>query len=216
MKARRGRPRKAKTDVERIIRAGLRAARKHPEDVSMRALARELKVDPMALYYHVPDKETLMVLLGGRILETMVRRLPRKGDPLAKIQAFALAYAKVCARYPALMQVWASDPGIGAEVAVPATEYLYSELLRAGASREMVVMSADLIVDFLHGRAMAAGRKKDPHRIALRTELDGRTKEFRSIQMVLAHAGVVPLERYVAFIVHSATEASKSRNVKVT
>ncbi len=165
----------------------------------------------MALYYHVPDKETLMVLLGGRILEAMVRRLPQKGEPLSRIQAFAAAYAKICSRYPRLMQVWASEPGIGAEVAVPATEYLYAELLRAGASKEMVVLSADLIVDFLHGRAVATGQKKDPRRIALRTKLDGQTREFPHLQAVLEGAGALPLDRYVAFIVSSAVSASRGR-----
>ncbi len=62
---------------DRIVDAAVDLARREGLDrVSMRRLGRELGVEPMSLYYHVPGKATLLVLMADRALSGLTT-----GDP---------------------------------------------------------------------------------------------------------------------------------------
>lgn len=52
-------------------------------DLSMRRLARELEVQPSALYWHVRDKQSLLVLISKSLKEEVDARCPATADPLA-------------------------------------------------------------------------------------------------------------------------------------
>ena len=56
-------------------------------DLSMRRLARELNVQPSALYWHVKDKQELFVLIAKRINAEINARCPPASDPLAAAMA---------------------------------------------------------------------------------------------------------------------------------
>ena len=83
--ARRGRPPQISRDA--VLGAAERLAAQHGADeLSMRRLAVELGVSPMALYRHVPDKDALLVALLDRQVAALQRpRLPR--DPRARLAA---------------------------------------------------------------------------------------------------------------------------------
>lgn len=51
-------------------------------DLSMRRLARELDVQPSALYWHVKNKQDLLVLIAERICAEVDARCPATADPL--------------------------------------------------------------------------------------------------------------------------------------
>ncbi|PCC49433.1 TetR family transcriptional regulator [Brevibacterium aurantiacum] len=51
-------------------------------DLSMRRLARELEVQPSALYWHVKDKQELFVLIATRMNAEVDARCPSTSDPL--------------------------------------------------------------------------------------------------------------------------------------
>lgn len=57
-------------------------------DLSMRRLARELDVQPSALYWHVKDKQELFVLIATRMNAEINARCPSPSDPL--VTALAL------------------------------------------------------------------------------------------------------------------------------
>lgn len=62
--------RQAQLDVEQIIDAAITIAdRDGPDAITMRAVARELDVGVMSLYWHVPSKRQLEGMLLGRMLE---------------------------------------------------------------------------------------------------------------------------------------------------
>lgn len=69
------RPRRAphpSLDRGRIVEAGLRIVdAEGVEALSLRRLASELGVTPMAVYWHVRDKAELLDLIGERVLETV-------------------------------------------------------------------------------------------------------------------------------------------------
>lgn len=52
-------------------------------DLSMRRLARELGVQPSALYWHVKDKQSLLVLISKSLKAEVDARCPSTADPLA-------------------------------------------------------------------------------------------------------------------------------------
>jgi TetR/AcrR family tetracycline transcriptional repressor len=52
-------------------------------DLSMRRLARELEVQPSALYWHVKDKQSLLVLISRSLKSEVDARCPVTSDPLA-------------------------------------------------------------------------------------------------------------------------------------
>ncbi|WP_350271344.1 TetR family transcriptional regulator [Brevibacterium sp. CBA3109] len=56
-------------------------------DLSMRRLARELDVQPSALYWHVKDKQELFVLIAKRMNAEVNTRCPSSSDPLAAAMA---------------------------------------------------------------------------------------------------------------------------------
>src|SRR5690625_7269676 len=49
----------------------------------MRRLARELEVQPSALYWHVKDKQSLLVLISKSLKAEVDARCPAAADPLA-------------------------------------------------------------------------------------------------------------------------------------
>ncbi len=56
-------------------------------DLSMRRLARELEVQPSALYWHVKNKQELLVLIAKRMSAEVSARCPESADPLAAVIA---------------------------------------------------------------------------------------------------------------------------------
>ena len=52
-------------------------------DLSMRRLARELEVQPSALYWHVKDKQSLLILISRRLKAEVDTLCPAVADPLA-------------------------------------------------------------------------------------------------------------------------------------
>lgn len=63
-------------------------------DLTMRRLARELDVQPSALYWHVADKQSLFVLLAQRMAQE-ADRMTTTGDPVEDL----LHYRRVLLRY---------------------------------------------------------------------------------------------------------------------
>ena len=45
-----------------------------PDAVSIRRIAQDFAVTPMALYWHVKNKDELLAAMGDRILESLVMR----------------------------------------------------------------------------------------------------------------------------------------------
>ncbi|MEI7733575.1 MAG: TetR/AcrR family transcriptional regulator [Verrucomicrobiota bacterium] len=73
------------------------------EAVTMREIARQISYTATALYYHFPDKETLLRELcetDFRSLSDYFRRLGRILDPVERIRKTSLAYVNFGLEYP--------------------------------------------------------------------------------------------------------------------
>lgn len=78
-------------------------ARDGYEAVTMRELARKIHYTATALYYHFPDKESLLLELCQRdflALAAYLQRLGRSADPVERIRKMGVAYVNFGLKFP--------------------------------------------------------------------------------------------------------------------
>jgi AcrR family transcriptional regulator len=94
-----------------LVEAALRALEhQRAEDLSLRALGRELRVSPRAPYQHFENKEELLAAVaieGFRLsAELFGKRIAAAGsDPLARLRAVAESYVLFAIEHPAAFRV---------------------------------------------------------------------------------------------------------------
>lgn len=123
--------------------------------LSMRRLARELGVDPMAIYHHVPGKEALVAGLVEAVFSEMGGAAPEDGGWRERVRGFARAYRELARAHPNLVLELVTDPGGAAAATLEATEALYEALAASGLAAHDVVRAADLVVDYVNGLVLA-------------------------------------------------------------
>jgi AcrR family transcriptional regulator len=97
----------------RIVRAALRLVdEKGLAALTMRALATELEVSPMALYNHVRDKDELVDLMVDLMLGE-VDTSATEGDWLTQLRAVVRSYHQTLARHHQLARVFSGRVRIG-------------------------------------------------------------------------------------------------------
>ncbi len=188
-----GRPKSGQEPLtrERILAAALRLVDEQGvEALSMRRLAAELAVDPMAIYHYLPNKRAI---LAG-LIELVFAGWP--APPAAgltwqeQVRDFARAYHQLTRAHPSLVLYLVTEAEFGAKAALAATESLYVALAGAGLSPRLIIQAADLIVDYLNGFALAesSGRFGQPgERQELLTQLHHSPPEqFSTLRRVLA------------------------------
>ncbi len=159
---RRGRPtaNSQVLDLDRIVQVAFAEMESGAGDFSMRGIAAALGVDPMALYHHVPGKRALIEAVVERAfmgLDRLPSRLAalRGGDE--KLFALALAYLRCVAPIPKLTQHLARGPQSLVHRRFNALFALARGTPFQEGSRDSI--ARDLLVDYLHGVALA-GRKE--------------------------------------------------------
>lgn len=97
----------------RIVRAALQLVdEKGLAALTMRALATELEVSPMALYNHVRDKDELVDLMVDLMLGE-VDCSPAEGDWVTRLRAVVSSYHQALAAHHQLARVYSARVGIG-------------------------------------------------------------------------------------------------------
>ena len=97
----------------RVVRTALRLVDEHGlATLTMRSLAAELQVSPMALYNHVRDKEELLDLMLDLILGEVDLSAPA-GDWAMQMRALVCSYHQVLTAHPALARLYSSRVRIG-------------------------------------------------------------------------------------------------------
>ncbi len=159
MARRAGRPRAGKEPLtrERILEAALSLADGEGiEALSMRRLAKELGVDPMAIYHHLPNKRALLSALIEEIFSEM--RVPgsvETGSWRERVRAWACAFRDVARAHPKLVPHLATYPEAATEATLESTEELYAALEAAGMPPIQIVGAVGVVVDYLNGFALA-------------------------------------------------------------
>lgn len=140
---------------ERILAVALRLIDRHGlAALTMRRLAAELGVDPMAIYHHLPGKDALIAGLVRQVRAEL--RLPPAGATWQeRVRAFARAQRALFLAHPQLLLPLVTDPEAAAAGALEVSEELFAALATAGLPPHTIVRAADLVVDYVHGFALA-------------------------------------------------------------
>ncbi len=97
----------------RVVRTALRLVDEHGlPALTMRALAIELQVSPMALYNHVRDKDELVDLMVDLLLGEVDLSAPA-GDWVSQLRALICSYHQVLTAHPSMARVYGSQVKIG-------------------------------------------------------------------------------------------------------
>ena len=115
MQAKRGARRVGRPAVisrEMILETAQQIASRDPLGaVSILAIARDLKVTPMAIYTYFASKDELMQALTGQLLETLVVETPAQAAPWEKIEIWAHALRRHFLRHPHLIRMISWEGG---------------------------------------------------------------------------------------------------------
>ncbi|MDX6623006.1 MAG: hypothetical protein QOE75_938 [Solirubrobacterales bacterium] len=206
MGRRTGRPRAGQEVLtrERILDTALRVVDADGLGaLTMRRLADELGVDPMAIYRHLPGKQALVAALVGRAFSDL--RLPAAaGRPWQdRVRAFAAAYRALARAHPNLVLQIVTDAAAASAAALEASEELYAALEAAGLPPSSIVRANNLIVDYLNGFALAEASAADTKTVDLEEQLadpDERSETAApTMRRVLAQVPCTDLDSSFAF-----------------
>lgn len=102
-----------------LIAAGMAALESAPvEDLSLRALARQVGVSATAVYRHFPDKQSLLVALAQAAIDRMAaaqmaaaQAAAQADDPAAAFRASGAAYVRFAISHPDIFRlIWRVRP----------------------------------------------------------------------------------------------------------
>ena len=159
MARRAGRPKAGEESLtrERILEAALSLVDEDGiEALSMRRLAKQLGIDPMAIYHHLPNKRALLSTLIEEVFSKM--RVPesgKTGDWQERVRIWAWAFRDVARAHPRLVPQLASYPEAATEATLESTEELYAAFDAAGMPPRQIVGAVGVVVDYLNGFALA-------------------------------------------------------------
>jgi TetR/AcrR family tetracycline transcriptional repressor len=157
-KPRRGRPPRLSRD--RIVEAALDLVdRTGIHGLTMRALARELRVDPMAVYRHVRDKDDLLGAMCDRLLVALDPIDPDRGwEP--QLRRLAEQVRERFIARPALLPALAAAPVTPMSLLVAADAV--GLLIRAGASAPDAAVGVNTVFSYVLGHAVTEAAVPPP------------------------------------------------------
>jgi AcrR family transcriptional regulator len=123
------------------------------ERLSMRALARELGISPMAMYRHVKNKDDLLDGLLDRLLAEM--KLPAESDPWRdRLRFMATELRGLARRHPQLFVLLLQRPAVGSD-AVRTRDAVERALRDAGIDAEEAARLQRLLSTVVIGFALS-------------------------------------------------------------
>lgn len=134
------------TAVDLIEREGL-------DKLSMRGLAAALRVDPMAIYHHVPNKAALLLAVQNRVLGELFEPELPPGPWQERIRTLARRFRALGTRYPQIFAAFVASSET-TENELRALDTLLGVLLDAGLDRRAAVQAGDALFAFVTGFAM--------------------------------------------------------------
>ena len=156
----RGRPRgsEAKLSCDHILDVALALLSETGfKALTMRALARRLAVDPMALYHYFPDKDVLLGAMADRSFAALRPRTPATRDWRARLRVLARAYFRTLHRSRELL-VFVTEAG---RASAMFDRHFFAAIAPLRLSIEKQRTCRDALVDLLHGASLG-GAHHDP------------------------------------------------------
>jgi AcrR family transcriptional regulator len=138
--------------LELVDRAG-------PTALTMRALARHLGVDPMAVYRHVRDKDDLLgAMCDAAVAELTPLDAAQPWEP--QLRRLALELHAMLVRRPALLAVLSGAPAT--PVSLAAAHQAIGLLVAAGVSEDAAATTFAVVFSYVLGAAQVAAADPPP------------------------------------------------------
>ncbi|RSD13163.1 TetR/AcrR family transcriptional regulator [Amycolatopsis eburnea] len=133
-------------------------AEKGVDAVTMRAIATDLKVDPMALYRHFRDKDAL---LAAFVDDVFAEIGPPEQSGVEGAKELARQYFRVLVAHPGLVNI-TLEHALDSPHQLLMGERIYRGMLDAGYDIETAVMVFSGLQRFVLGSALMYPRRTDP------------------------------------------------------
>lgn len=124
--------------------------------MTLRSLARELKVDPMAIYHYFPDRKTLLAAALAQAYSELPAEFARTRDAAADTLECLEAYRRISGKQIELMLYLL---GLRNTRLMPLDAFnasLLGNIARLCSGHREAVLLRDLLIDYTHGYAVAA------------------------------------------------------------
>ncbi|MFI2209228.1 TetR/AcrR family transcriptional regulator [Streptomyces sp. NPDC020141] len=145
--------RTASLSADAVVAAAMRIVRAEGlAAVSMRRLAEECGVSPMALYRHVADREDLLVRMLDVVADG-VRPPTGAGTPRERLTAVMHAMYDAFRRDPWVVQVLATE-GLTSTRVLPVMEAVFAAFAEAGVDRARARDSYAMLFSFVFGEVL--------------------------------------------------------------
>lgn len=129
---------------------------------TMRAVASELGVEAMSLYWHVPGKEALLDGVVDRILGEVAAEREEIGDWRTRVVSFGDSYHKVLLRHPNALPLIAGRPFGAYAAAGRMAEGGIASLEQAGFDRRSAIRATRTISRFVIGFTLLEASTTEP------------------------------------------------------
>lgn len=158
--------------------------------LSMRSVAKRLRVDPMALYRHVDSKEALVGAIARRRFSCLKTLPLARGSWRRRLIEVCARYLSVCEGSPELVQALVASSRAAEETRRDFEALVRNATVKLEPSGPIVRLVSAVLADFLHGYALApgAGRRGLEHELHL--IFDGLEARARSFARPTNRAGV--------------------------
>ncbi len=166
-----GRPKlgQSKLSQERILQCSHTLLKQSGKVPSIRKIARNLDVDPMAIYYYFPNKSSLLETLALSLMKSI--HTPRPGALWEdELKTLCRSYLKLLHSYSGLLEIFLTMKTDGpAQVFINRFESIVSPL---EIKETDLKNGLYLLADYLHGFALAMHCAEERHTMSLEM-LDG-------------------------------------------
>jgi AcrR family transcriptional regulator len=154
---------------DEIVEAALRVTeRLGLDDLTMRAVAAELGVSPMAIYYHLKDKQELVRLVLAEVRSHFIPlRVDADGWELS-LRRFLMVQWQEQARYPGIATHLIAAPLLGTTPTSIANGVRFFET--AGFSPRQARLAWSFAMTYMHGRLSVDARLRGTPDQAVRVE----------------------------------------------
>ncbi|MGO2303960.1 MAG: TetR/AcrR family transcriptional regulator [Providencia sp.] len=127
------------------------------DNLTMRALAKEMNINPMTIYHHFQDRSGLIKAIANSLYANIIPTL--KGTNSEQIEAILLAYRTQVTRYPALTLAIFNLPNAFPEQAKKITEKLVFLLEQRGLHSTEALQWTHILVDYTHGESLSVTKQ---------------------------------------------------------
>jgi len=161
MKKNPGRPTASNLNKNSILKQALKIIDKQGvENLSMRALAKNLKVDPMAVYHYIPSKEILIQEVVALVFSKLDTNLPSSKNWQGNVKVLLANYRDLVTQHPNLIYFLLTVPSYSIKPSLEFNEKLFSCLFASPIPQRKAILLGNLLIDYLHGYALAESSMK--------------------------------------------------------